>query len=79
MRCTEISSCSPLRQALSFCVELLRLVGRRRTRQVSRAASRLWQVYRPAHLPLYVLAAVVGVAVVVLVMTAWLRVVMTAR
>jgi hypothetical protein len=65
-----------LQQVLVFSAELLRATLRRHTRHASYIIGRIWRNYRPAHLPLYALGAFVAVAVVVLVMTAWLRVMM---
>ena len=76
MRAPNASSQSVLHQALMFGAELLQAIVRRNTRSASYFVTRAWRVYRPAHLPLYVLAAIVGMAVVLLVVTAWLRVMM---
>ena len=76
MRAPNASAQSVLQQALMFGAELLQATMRRNTRHASYLFSRAWRVYRPAHLPLYALAAIVGMAVVLLVVTAWLRVMM---
>jgi hypothetical protein len=59
-------------------VTLLRTRTRRHVRHVRGFINRLQQVYSPAHLPLYAMAGIVGFAVLLLVMSAWLRVVMPA-
>jgi len=76
MRAPDVAAQSVLRQALTFGAELLRATARRHTRHAGYIAGRVWRIYRPSHLPLYALGAVIGVAVVLLVMTAWLRIVM---
>lgn len=68
-----------LRQILAASGGLLAETARRRARRVAVSASRLRHGYRPAYIPLYVMAGIVGIAVVLLVMTAWLRVVVPLR
>ena len=63
-----------LRQALMLSGDLLQASVRRHTRHLSRVTSHAWRNWRPAYLPLYALAGIVGFAVVLLVVTAWIRV-----
>jgi hypothetical protein len=63
-------------QAGCFGAGLLRTRTRRHARHAFGIFSRIGQSYRPAYLPLYAMAGIIGFAVVLLVMTAWLRVVM---
>jgi hypothetical protein len=74
MRTSDPAVKSVLQQALVFAAEMMSAAARRHTRHAGYLAGRMWRIYRPAYLPLYMLAAAVGVAVVLLVMTAWLRI-----
>jgi hypothetical protein len=76
MRAPESSSPHVLQQSLACGVSLLQAITRRHTHRASMVVGRAWRMYRPAHLPLYALGGIVGVAVVLLVVTAWLRVMM---
>lgn len=76
MRSIDCPAPHPLQQALVFSGGLLRTVFCRHTRHATHIAGRARRMYRPEHLPLYVVAGVVGLAVLLLVVTAWLRVMM---
>lgn len=65
-------------QAVCFAGGLLHCRARRHARHVMGFIRRLQQVFSPAQLPLYALAGIVGFAVALLVMSAWLRVVVPA-
>lgn len=74
----RVTSSSGLQQALVFGGALLQASTRRHTRHITRAAGHAWRSWRPAYLPLYAVAGIVGVAVLLLVATAWLRVMLPA-